>query len=812
VQAGYGTDVSSAVSRHPGGGFVLFSYQLARPTHIAVTGGSSQAATVGAQFYWPIEVTVTDQNGNLYAGGATVTFTAPASGASGTFANVSMPSGGASGAAPKGATTLSVQTDVGGLAWVYVIANMTPGSWVATATIDGVDAHATFALRNDQASTASSLNRTYSSPNPSGFGQAVSFSDDVVPGGGSVAPTGTVQFSVDGQAFGPAEPLTIQGTVGKAVTPAIAKLSVGTHVIKAVYSGSAAYQPSSDAIQQTVVQSATTVAVISSSGPTAHPGQPVSFSATIAAPSGAPRPTGTVQFSVDGKPFGPVVSLKATGCTSVATSPVWSSLSLGSHQVLARYSGSPGYVSSEGQFTQSVERGAPTLSISSSANPSQGGQPVTFRATLKFGGVPGSSSGNEAVQFEVDGNNLGTEVPLVNGVATSAPISSLSPGPHQIAVYAGQDGSAVLTQQVMPAPLGITTSSLPPASVGTQYYQPVAAKGGSCPYHWSVSAGNLPPGLSLQQGEVLFGTPSNAGTFDFTLQVTDSTSPTPLTAMMTYHLTVTSGAQSPAVTTVTPQAGPATGGTGLTITGTNFPTSGASVLVGGMPASDVVCPSTTSCTATTPAGSGSQDVTVVGPTGTSAPSVSDRFLYASTSGTEQYYPVTPYPVLDTSTGLGAASAPLGPASTIDVQVSGTGIGTNTVPPNAAAAVLEVTETNATEPSQLTVGPAGLPLPAAATLAFDAGQAMSVLVEVPLPAAGTVSVYNAAGSADAAADVLGHVASTSPPVTSAPGPAQSAAASAPTAFHVATVDLRAVDARIAGLDPDLTGPKRPVSPA
>ena len=80
-----------------------------------------------------------------------------------------------------------------------------------------------------------------------------------------------------------------------------------------------------------------------------------------------------------------------------------------------------------------------------------------------------------------------------------------------------------------PPPLKINGSSaLPSATVGTEYANVFSISGGSIPYTWSVLAGQLPPGLTLksditlsQTGDDLSGTPTAAGTFTFTIQVTD---------------------------------------------------------------------------------------------------------------------------------------------------------------------------------------------------------------------------------------------------------------------------------------------------
>jgi len=64
--------------------------------------------------------------------------------------------------------------------------------------------------------------------------------------------------------------------------------------------------------------------------------------------------------------------------------------------------------------------------------------------------------------------------------------------------------------------LHITPAPLPAATVGVAYSQTLAATGGAPPYHWSVIAGALPGGLTLQSSGSITGTPSSAGMGAFT--------------------------------------------------------------------------------------------------------------------------------------------------------------------------------------------------------------------------------------------------------------------------------------------------------
>jgi len=67
--------------------------------------------------------------------------------------------------------------------------------------------------------------------------------------------------------------------------------------------------------------------------------------------------------------------------------------------------------------------------------------------------------------------------------------------------------------------LTITTALVPAGAVGSAYSAQLEA-GGDPPFAWSVSAGAVPPGITLSASGLLSGTPTTTGTFDFTARVT----------------------------------------------------------------------------------------------------------------------------------------------------------------------------------------------------------------------------------------------------------------------------------------------------
>ncbi|WP_158714784.1 hypothetical protein [Streptomyces erythrochromogenes] len=121
------------------------------------------------------------------------------------------------------------------------------------------------------------------------------------------------------------------------------------------------------------------------------------------------------------------------------------------------------------------------------------------------------------------------------------------------------------------------------------------------------------------------------------------------------------------------------------------------------------------------------------------------------SGLGTYKPVTPTRLMDTRSGLGVPKAKVGQGGTVTLQVAGrAGIPASGV----TAVVLNVTATDPTTASHVSVYPDGTPRSSASNLNFTAGQTIPNLVVVPV-ANGKVSFYNNAGSVDLIADVAGY---------------------------------------------------------
>jgi len=70
--------------------------------------------------------------------------------------------------------------------------------------------------------------------------------------------------------------------------------------------------------------------------------------------------------------------------------------------------------------------------------------------------------------------------------------------------------------------IAINPLTLPNGTIATAYSEPIIASGGVPPYSYGVTAGTLPPGLTLAPNGLLSGTPTTAATSAFTIRASDA--------------------------------------------------------------------------------------------------------------------------------------------------------------------------------------------------------------------------------------------------------------------------------------------------
>ena len=128
--------------------------------------------------------------------------------------------------------------------------------------------------------------------------------------------------------------------------------------------------------------------------------------------------------------------------------------------------------------------------------------------------------------------------------------------------------------------------------------------------------------------------------------------------------------------------------------------------------------------------------------------------YTSGSTGSVYSNIGPRRLMDTRSGLGVRTGPVGAGGMVSLPVTGD----NGVPATGVTAVvLNVTATGPTAGSFVTVYPDGKPLPTASNLNFTAGETIPNLVVVPV-VDGKVDFYNKSGSVHLLADITGYYTS------------------------------------------------------
>jgi hypothetical protein len=126
------------------------------------------------------------------------------------------------------------------------------------------------------------------------------------------------------------------------------------------------------------------------------------------------------------------------------------------------------------------------------------------------------------------------------------------PGPFSFTVTVTDSAAQTATSTFsinIAAGLTITTVTLLNGAVGAGYSQFLGVTGGASPYTWAVTAGAVPPGLSLGSDGHISGTPLLAGVFTFTATVTDHLS---VQASAALSISVVSGALEIVTTSLPP--------------------------------------------------------------------------------------------------------------------------------------------------------------------------------------------------------------------------------------------------------------------
>src|SRR5580704_13862878 len=189
--------------------------------------------------------------------------------------------------------------------------------------------------------------------------------------------------------------------------------------------------------------------------------------------------------------------------------------------------------------------------------------PVTFTLTINAGFVITTQTlpnGSVGVAYSQPVKSSGGSSPVTFSLAPSTIFSQNNPPPglgmNSAGVLSGTPtkagsytfqvtaidsvknlANATYTITIGNSLILTTASPLPSGVSGTPYSTTIFASGGTPPYTFTL-VGNGPVGLSISASGSLSGTPSQIGTFGFTVQVTDNRQ---ITATKQYQITFTAG-------------------------------------------------------------------------------------------------------------------------------------------------------------------------------------------------------------------------------------------------------------------------------
>jgi hypothetical protein len=252
---------------------------------------------------------------------------------------------------------------------------------------------------------------------------------------------------------------------------------------------------------------------------------------------------------------------------------------------------------------------------------------------------PNSGTAAGGTTVTITGTNFTSPATVDFGTIPATNVTVLSPtqvtavspaGSGVVDVTVTASGSMSATSPADQFTYGPTITSVSPRSGPLAGNTPVTITGTNLSNVTAIAFGTTQVTSSFfDTGTQIFvNSPAgmSPGTVDVTVTNPVGTSPTSPADQFTYSAPA---APAPTVSSISPTAGPPTGGTTVTITGTNF-TMTSTVDFGTIPATNVQFVTSNELTAVSPAGSGVVDVLVTTSGGTSAPSPADMFSYKPT--------------------------------------------------------------------------------------------------------------------------------------------------------------------------------------
>jgi hypothetical protein len=189
-------------------------------------------------------------------------------------------------------------------------------------------------------------------------------------------------------------------------------------------------------------------------------------------------------------------------------------------------------VTARAQFSLTIQ--ASVLTITTQPPLPNGGVGISYSSSFA------ATGGSPPYNWSVISASLPPGLALApNGSITGTPTSTgsfsfvvrVSDSPQQS--LAAQVSTAPFTIRIT-QPVSVTTPSPINATLGTSLTVVMTASGGVGPYLWYVASGSqLPPGFTLDTTSgFLSGTPTTAGTFNFTVQVNDNAAGTATKALV----------------------------------------------------------------------------------------------------------------------------------------------------------------------------------------------------------------------------------------------------------------------------------------